>query len=371
MKIKDNNFLIFLIYILFSLQNSFFDDIFPILGMDLFSLLLTIFLIGYFIYSILYKNLKIDKLMLIFIMLIIYKIIISLIYNYQLKAILIDLRVTLYFFISYSIFKSITINKESIIKIIKIGGLINSIIFLYFMIDLMKQQGIGARNVSINLYISLLCLGVILFLDKKNIRNFKNLLVSTLNVIAIILSQQRTIIIPLIILISIFIVVNFKINLKSFASYVIMIIIIAISIKILDNIGILELVKNRFSKDLFIGENSTLSARGNATKEALLNIKVIDMFFGTGFGNKYNDLELLFSNYLIKYGIIGSVLIVYELLNRIYIVLKSSNIFKKKITFILSIIFIGGVISGLGGNSGQMLLGIIFGIISNRKIKGE
>lgn len=364
---KDSK-IVFILYILLSIQNSFFDDMFSIFGMDLFSLLLSVILIIYFFLLLIKKEIKIDYFLLFFFILTIYKLLLGFIIIKNIGSILIDLRPTIYLFMTYFIFKNIKSDINMLINVIKIGGLANSIIFLYFMNNLINDYGIGARNVSINLYISLLSLSIILLFKNKKTNTIIDFFIVFINILSILLSQQRTVIIPLSIIIGIFIIKNIKISLKSLMLIIFIVIGITTIFRIMDNIGILDLVKNRFSPDLFSGENSTLTVRKITVVRALKENPWINYIFGCGFGYKYCDLEMLIPNYIIKYGVVSSIVILWNIYLGFIKYYMRYNYFQKVLLHVLLIILIGGIISGLGGVTGQMLLGFIFGILNNKKL---
>lgn len=375
MKVSNlDKIILILLYCLLSIQNGFFDKIFNLFNMDLFSILLSFMLIGYFFILLYRKVIKIDTIFIIFIILILYKLIVAVIVKNPILNILIDFRTTVYFFTTYLIYKYSNVDEEYFIKIIKAGGLLNSLIFLYFMNKIISEFGIGARDVSINLYISFFSMAIILFIDKKGLYSFKNDIIMILNFIAIVLSQQRTVIIPLIVLIVLFLLENFRFNLKKIITIIIISLLCLILLNYLKNIGILELIKNRFSVELFSGENSTLNIRNETMKLAFSQNNIINFILGCPFGFKYSDLELLIPNYIIKYGVIGVVTIFFYFITIIINSYKKYYVYQKKILWIYIIMLIGGIISGFGGATGQMLNAFILAILTKPKnliLKGK
>ncbi|MGU9115900.1 hypothetical protein ACV3XZ_06830 [Clostridium perfringens] len=375
MKVSNlDKIILILLYCLLSIQNGFFDEIFNLFNMDLFSILLSFMLIGYFFILLYRKVIKIDSIFIIFIILILYKLIVAVIVKNPISNILIDFRTTVYFFTTYLIYKYSNVDEEYFIKIIKTGGLLNSLIFLYFMNKIISEFGIGARDVSINLYISFFSMAIILFIDKKGLYSFKNDIIIILNFMAIVLSQQRTVIIPLIVLIVLFLLKNFRFNFKKITTIIIISLLCLILLNYLKNIGILELIKNRFSVELFSGENSTLNIRNETMKLAFSQNNIVNFILGCPFGFKYSDLELLIPNYIIKYGVIGVVIIFFYYVTIIINSYKKYYIYQKKILWIYIIMLIGGIISGFGGATGQMLNAFILAILTKPKnliLKGK
>ncbi|MBI6102238.1 hypothetical protein H8J94_08255 [Clostridium perfringens] len=242
------------------------------------------------------------------------------------------------------------------------------------MNKIISEFGIGARDVSINLYISFFSMAIILFIDKKGLYSFKNDIIIILNFMAIVLSQQRTVIIPLIVLIVLFLLKNFRFNFKKITTIIIISLLCLILLNYLKNIGILELIKNRFSVELFSGENSTLNIRNETMKLAFSQNNIVNFILGCPFGFKYSDLELLIPNYIIKYGVIGVVIIFFYYVTIIINSYKKYYIYQKKILWIYIIMLIGGIISGFGGATGQMLNAFILAILTKPKnliLKGK
>lgn len=358
-------FVITCIYILFSIQNRFFDDVFSLFNMDFISLLLSIILILYFLYCIYIKRIKVDKIFILFTLLIVYKLAIGIIEGNKISLIFIDIRTTVYFLCTYLIFRYNKLNEKYLISLIKFGGFINSGIFLYFMYKMINQYGIGFRDVSFNLYISFFSLAIILLIDNKSLYNLMNVFIAIINIISIVLSQQRTLIIPLIVLIILFIKSNLKINLKSFILIISILIISYIAVRYIDKLGLLDVIKSRFSKELFSGESSTLNIRTDTMKAAFLESNIRTFIFGCGFGDKYSELELLIPNYIIKYGFIGFIFVFVYFSTCILNKIKFYSDFQKYILRIYLVMSIGGIISGFGGAPGQMLNGVVLGILMN------
>lgn len=197
---------------------------------------------------------------------------------------------------------------------------------------------------------------------------------------AIFTSQTRTLIVPLIILMIMFFVsllYSSKIKMK----YKIFILIIALlSFYVFMFSNLTEVGFNRFISSES-NEESTLDLRIDSMLYNFSTMIGVEWVLGGGFGREilyysnfngvlmFNyDLELYIGEYLVKYGVLGTIL-----LNLIYIIiiLKSYKDIDKK--FMIGIIILLGAlnISGLGGYQGQLFFGLVLGIIGNKRVWRE
>ena len=296
----------------------------------------------------------------------------------KMEAIFYNARSLAYLIMGYWITKSIREDSEFFFKLLGISSFVCSSLYFYnFMTSSDFITGEIHRAISFNLFIILLyiCFSIYYF-ENKSIS-----LISTINIIygsiAILTSQTRTLIAPLIILLIIFFIsllYSKKVKLK----YKLFIMIA----------GLLSMYIFVFSDISEIGFSRFLSGDGN--QESTLDLRIgsmmynfsnmlgIEWILGGGFGREvlyysnfsrilmFNyDLELYLAEYIVKYGVLGTVL-----LNFIYIKILLTNyryINKKIILGIFKVL--GSLsISGLSGYQGHLYLGVVLGIFSNRYI---
>ena len=125
-------------------------------------------------------------------------------------------------------------------------------------------------------------------------------------------------------------------------------------------------------------QESTLDLRIGSMMYNFSNMLGIEWILGGGFGREvlyysnfsrilmFNyDLELYLAEYIVKYGVLGTVL-----LNFIYIKILLTNYryINKKIILGIFIVLGSLSISGLSGYQGHLYLGVVLGIFSNRYI---
>ncbi|KXY68742.1 hypothetical protein [Bacillus paranthracis] len=296
----------------------------------------------------------------------------------KMEAIFYNARSLAYLIMGYWITKSIREDSEFFFKLLGISSFVCSSLYFYnFMTSSDFITGEIHRAISFNLFIILLyiCFSIYYF-ENKSIS-----LISTINIIygsiAILTSQTRTLIAPLIILLIIFFIsllYSKKVKLK----YKLFIMIA----------GLLSMYIFVFSDISEIGFSRFLSGDGN--QESTLDLRIgsmmynfsnmlgIEWILGGGFGREvlyysnfsrilmFNyDLELYLAEYIVKYGVLGTVL-----LNFIYIKILLTNYryINKKIILGIFIVLGSLSISGLSGYQGHLYLGVVLGIFSNRYI---
>lgn len=358
----------FFILSLASIQNRFFDDMFTFAGMDALSFLLTLILFFSFFRMLFKKKFIFDIDELILILYFFLVIILSILKYGFTSNVLVNLRTTIYFLFSFFIFKNIKINDFYIIKLFILSGFLNSLIYLFFYFQNIGTFGVGFRDVSINLYFSLFAVFLCLFCNIANEKKVLKLCIIFLCSITIIISQQRTQIIPLILIFIIYIFSNIKLNLSNLFKLLIICLTIVITINVVKNIGIFDFLKKRFEINSIISSEDTLGFRIKTTYDYFSNYNFIKWIFGTGI-NGDDELEMLIPNYIYKYGLFGLFLIFYiTLFTFIQNGIKFNNSYKRLFLISLFIMSIGGLISGFGGANGQLFVSAIMGLTCGNNI---
>lgn len=374
-----------------SIQNKSFSSIATIdlgfLRMDILDMLIIISIILLLIIFIMKRRIEF-KFNIIDIYLSIYLIfllIIGVIKGHSIFNIFLDIRVLIYLLGGYLIFKNSSLSNEYITNLLIISGLINSV---YYIVNFMvgySSTGLYIRDVSFNLFIGTLAIGIIVFY--KNKQNFLDNVIILLVLLAAIISQQRTIIIPNIVILILYIIKiikNKRINIITKICLLNLIVILGcILFSIIIDLNFKDTILNRFSFENFLGKESTLWMRTESINATFNELNFLDKCIGTGLGSiviyyplyrvlvTTDALEMFFFNYLYKYGIIGTTIIVLFFASKIFknrLSIKT-NSFSTTLVKSLFLILIGGFISGLERYQGQFLIGMILGLILKDKAK--
>ncbi|PEU74713.1 hypothetical protein CN386_20740 [Bacillus cereus] len=378
-EVKLDRYVYVIFMLCFSMQNK---DIFNFILVDLGGLRLNIYDTG-IICSLLFmtfrfaymkkreKNLIDVSLVFLFICFLI----IGIANQNEMTAIFYNARSLAYLIMGYWITKSIREDSEFFFKVLGISSFVCSSLYFYnFMTSSDFITGEIHRAISFNLFIILLyiCFSIYYF-ENKNIS-----LISIINIIygsiAILTSQTRTLIAPLIILLSIFFIsllYSKKVKLK-YKLFIMIAGLVSMYIFLFSNVS--EIGFSRFlSGDG--NQESTLDLRISSMMYNFSNMLGIEWILGGGFGRDvlyysnfsrilvFNyDLELYLAEYIVKYGILGTIL-----LNFIYIKILLTNYryINKKIILGIFIVLGSLSISGLSGYQGHLYLGIVLGIFGN------
>lgn len=367
-KTKQTSFFATMILCGAAIQNSFFDDIFSVGGMDAISLLLTFFLVIAFFWVIAITRGKMYRIefLLLFYFFSIFTL--GFIRDGINGMSLILFRTSLYFLLTFIFFLRVRISQESIIKMYRLAGFLNASVCMIFYIINVQQYGAGFRDVSINLYFSLFAIILCLFVELPNEvkwQKYSEVLVCTL---AIVTSQQRTQIIPLIIVLLLFGICSMERFTKFIVRMLVLFVLVYVVYRISSAVGVYKLVVNRLQLGVITAGESTLWARFDAVSRYLGDFNVIEWLWGTGLTGE-TELEMLLPNYLYKYGIFGTMLIactivVPAILSGLYDKIG----FKKMLLVNIAILAIGGLISGFGGQNGQLFVASILGLMCNEII---
>ena len=355
----------YLILILAAIQNRFFDDLISIAGMDAVSLFLSLVLMVVFGWMCMNKRIIwYKKHFLVFTYFVVY---IAL--NFLLKGLtstsFLLFRTSMYFISTFLIFSNLQIDFKCMLSAYRCAAVFNSVVCLYFYLVNVNEHGAGFRDVSINLYFSLLGLMFFMFIQKSGEIKIIKYLTYALVFLAIVTSQQRSQIIPLAVILIMYIFTNMGFNIRKLASLIAMVFIVAWGISYAQKLGMWEYVVNRFANGAITAKESTLIVRMETTSSYLGDMNILQWLFGVGF-NANGELEMLVPNYLYKYGIWGSFYIVYCA----YLPAISNGVKEKTgcrfVLITLIICSIGGMISGFGGQNGQLLLASLLGLMNNK-----
>lgn len=296
--------------------------------------------------------------------------------GYDVRYVLADFRNFLFFIFSYSLFRNKLVLPHYVLKVAPFWGLVNSLVFL---VNLGILSGNYGRELSTSLWISLFAINAILYYDYRLISEKKKKLIKVFNlislivgIITILLSQTRTYIIPLIVMMLIYLLISIK--KKSLKSIFVLLLFfipvfyIAVNIPIEDFIDILLIRMGGI-----LSNESTLMLRINNSLEQLSNMDFIDLILGRGFGERiyvvtYNgltrptsDLEMLIPNQILELGIIAVTALYISLMYN----LKATNQFNRQLKIAFFSMFLGGIISGFVGMIGSIVFGFIIGLSSN------
>ena len=352
-----------------AIQNRFFDEIISVGGMDAVSLLLTIILFITFGRYMLRRKFKFPKDEFILVAYTVCVCAFSVIAVGMTSSVLLCFRTMIYLVITFIFFKNIALNEEDIIHLFRIAGLFNALICLYFYVQNVGIYGAGFRDVSINLYFSLLSIILCLFVKLQGERTVGKYGIALVCMIAIFTSQQRTQIIPLAIILTLFIMTSVGFDVKKIFNMACVCVLVVIVINIAKNIGMLDFVLKRLEIDSILNSNDTLGIRLTTSSNYFSNLSCVQWLIGTGLAGK-GELEMLFPNYIYKYGVIGTgIILSLTLLKMLKYGFQYENTYKRVLTIALLLMSIGGVISGFGGQNGQLFVAAIMGTVSNKNIQ--
>lgn len=292
---------------------------------------------------------------------------ISIFKGYNLRYILPDIRNFLFMFFAYEIFRDENTEIKYILSVIPVWGLVNSIISLASLGVFVNNY---AREIYTPLWISVFSIGCIL-LDNTGKSSVLKYLIAALNAIAIFLSQTRSYIIPVII---IFILCGINaIKKHNYKQFILAIAVSTILYLYISDNGYYDLLFKRLSGSL--GEESTMWLRFENSINHIKSMGLLDWLLGRGFGERFNviqydgtlrncsDLEMFLPNQLTECGIVVFIFTYGMFIKNMLI----SKVLRKPLALLVPFvaILIGGFISGLVGMIGSVVLGVLFGMMSN------
>lgn len=264
-------------------------------------------------------------------------------------------------------------NKDFYFKLLGISSLLCSIIYLYTYYSTYIIYG-AQRFVDFNFSIILLFIAFSIYYFREKEVSFFSVLTIILGSWAIISSQTRTFLVPLIILLSILVVYNLFTRKSSSIVKAVSIIFVFIAVYILLFTTIADDAINRL-QGLSANQESTLDLRINSVIYNYETMSNAEKILGGGFGREvlyfanfgyeledaYN-LEMYVGEIILKYGFFGFII-----LNTIftYILFVKRKIAPKVLVSGIIIILLSLTISGLAGYTGFLFLGVTLGLISN------
>lgn len=358
--------------ILAAIQNGFFDTIFRtniLGGMDGVSLLLSIVLVYYFTVGIIVNRIQTTKRMCIAGLLGVIWLVLGSFFTSSITEVFVSFRIYLYLFLGYYIFKNLNIDRNTFANAVSTSGLLGSLIYLgfYFANVGTSQAGYTFRDVSLNLYWAFLSVSFSLFEKEYLSSVIKRGLCIFICSFVIIISQQRSIIIPLAIIFVWYFISCLRFDTRKIVSLIVILIAAYFGYKYiitLDNFW--TVLQRRFSAELFTGEQSTLSYRFIAMTNQFRDMNIVSWIIGFGFGGS-KELEMWIPNYLVRFGIVGTIM-VFIIFYRGYfcvakVFLSDNNGYYRKMAIILVVMSIGGFLTGYTFESGQLLIGIVSGYL--------
>lgn len=371
LKINDKR-VCWVVCILAAIQNGFFDTIFRtniLGGMDDVSLLLSLVLVYYFTVGIIVNRIQTTKRMCIAGLLGVLWLGLGSFFTSSITEVFVSFRIYLYLFLGYFIFENLNIDRSTFANAVSTSGLLGALIYLgfYFANVGTSQAGYTFRDVSLNLYWAFLSVSFSLF-EKEYISSIiKRGLCICICSFVIIISQQRSIIIPLAIIFVWYFISCLRFDTKKIVSLIIILVAAYFGYKYiitLDNFW--TVLQRRFSAELFTGEQSTLSYRFVAMTNQFRDMNIVSWIIGFGFGGS-KELEMWIPNYLVRFGIVGTIM-VFSIFYRGYfylakVFLSDNNGYYRKMAIILVVMSIGGFLTGYTFESGQLLIGIVSGYL--------
>ena len=370
--LKTQRKLIYLIWFAIAIQNEFFLN-YKILGLEFCDI--AILFSGIFLIILYNKSYKLERYVILsFLYILMIAIISYLSLGTSSFNVFRDIRNFVFLLFSFMIFSQTKIEKTFLKKMFITCGVINSFTYLLF------SESIDVRNITVIIWISAISFMVIL-LDKEK-KPFYYYGIAIFNLVIIMLSQTRTVLIPVIFT---FVILIFryvrKFKIQKLIIYGIMIFTVFL---MLYELGLIDTILKRFELENVFGLNSTLTLRTDSVKYNFSGFSIFNWLFGTGFGKEIlyyhnfggeymlavgTDLEMLVPNYIMKLGIIPFIIMIGFIAKRITMrrhIQKSE--FHKLISIVLIGLLSGGMISGLVGPEASVIIGALFGLTCNINI---
>lgn len=287
--------------------------------------------------------------------------------DYQFRYILPDIRNTIYMVLAFNIFRSKQTDLSFIIDKLPIFGLINSIIIL---LNTGFFAGDFSRDIFSSLWYPILGIACVLF-EKEKRNTLIKYISLVFGMIAVLISQTRSLIIPLIAMLMIYAVIAIKE--RNPLKTLIVVALVGICIFVLTNQGYMNMLLQRLEGTL--DEESTMWLRFDNAKAHIRKMTFREKLIGEGFGKRFFvveydgdlretlDLEMFFFNQLSEWGIIALCA------NYFYYIrtMIKNKITRKPLSILVGsvVVLIGGFVSGLVGSAASIVLGMVFGMLSN------
>lgn len=351
------------------IQNSYFDKIFNINGMDAISLFLTVAIVVFFLYVFLCGDkwtVKCNEFILM-----LYFSLLTFIGFFKAginKNSMLLFRTSMYFFFVYIIFLNLRMTTSELINSYRIAGTACALTCLFFYYRSLNTYGVEYRNVSFNLGICVFAIFLELFVEMDGDNLLRKIISVFICFFAVFTSQQRTQIIPTLCIGMLLFVSCLGFELNKIIKLISVIFMSVTVLVVSHRIGVLELIANRFKSSSMWGGGGTLFIRLNDTKNVFSSMSIIEWIFGSGLDGLV-ELEMLLPNLIYKYGILGLFLIVWNcFIPVLYSGYSHKGSHKRLFLIGFCILLTGGLVSGLGGCHGQLFLASILASIINKRI---
>ena len=290
----------------------------------------------------------------------------SLIKQYELFYLIADVRNYIFLVASYVLFRKANGAKEYVAKVIPWFSLLNCIVFLGVSNYLTGQY---QREIYTPLWISVIAIGCILL--NENSINPVRYFVAVIAIITILISQTRSYIFPIIIILACY---TFRAVNRGKSKSIILVFIVCLSAYFyFSTHGLMDMISYRMIGSF--DKASTLWLRFENSIQQLQNMDFLEWIWGRGFGDRFyviqydlsfretSDLEMLFFNQIIEFGL---PLFLY---NTFYFFINGYKgyLVSRNYTFMIITIavVIGGCVSGLVGANGSIIYGMLLGMIGH------
>ncbi|WP_225047587.1 hypothetical protein [Lacticaseibacillus kribbianus] len=368
--VKKDTFWLVIIFILIGLQNNVFDTRAAVGGMDMVSLGLSISLLMLAARLLMLGRVRLSRALALLILYLVFLVLWGVASANSLFRIFVDARPLLFLFSGYIVFQGLRVNEHTFEMALNLSGLICSVFYLVTYEQQSALFGIGYRNVSFPLVFTLSAISITLLSQniesQSAISRIFDWTVVFLGSTAIVISQQRTLVIPLVLCFVIFILKNFKFNLRNIGRVLLLTLCAFAVYSVFQKIGVISILRNRFRVSSFFAQDSTLIVRGNTTSSTFQNLSFLSWTIGTPFGSAA-DLEMWIPNLVAKYGIVGTLVVFAAVggkaLRHVLTCLRSNFTELNSYFFSFVVISIGGFISGFGGNIGQLYIAMSMAMI--------
>ena len=285
-----------------------------------------------------------------------------------------DFRNFIFLILSFMIFSQTKISSAYMKKLFVWGGVFNSVTYILF------SDSVIDRNLSVVLWVSVIsCMIIMLDKDRKPKYYY---LIAIFNIVIVMLSQTRTLIIP-ILFVGLVLIGSYlkRLEVKKivFATSAIIVMVYA-----MQQFGIYDMILRRFASENMFGSYSTLNLRWDSIFLNFSDFSIFNWLFGTGFGKEIQyyrnfwgddmiatgtDLEMFIPNYIMKIGLISFFAMLMFIASMLWRCNRKNKTDFHKLMYIITVgVLSGGIISGLVGPEASVILGVLFGLASNKDI---
>lgn len=296
----------------------------------------------------------------------------------ELGNIFYNARAFFYLITMYWITKNFRGNATFFYKVLGLCSFLCSSIYFYtFFTNSRIIDGEFTRFVTFNFQIVLLYMSFSIYLLKSSNLSVSNTINIFYGALAIFTTQTRTLMIPAAFTILVLICYGMLSQGSNVKLRLSLGILLSILCYFLLFTKINELIFERFT-NFDSADQSTLDLRIDSIVYNYSTMNVFEKLWGGGFGREISyfstfsnylsdtySLELYLGEYIVKYGIIGTLILNVLFLS---IMLKNRSFITKGFLLTLFVGIISLSISGLSGYTGQFFLGIVLGLLSNNFI---